>query len=117
LDLVAKAKTARRVLRTEGIRSVTAKTLCRARVSIDRWGRQLWITRFGRWLWWTLGTRINKGVCSVDIKTSEIGFFAQMTWCLYIFWYCERHGLIPDIRLLSDIYRDPGREKNWLNYF
>ncbi len=117
IELVAKVETARRVLRTKGIWSVAVKTLRQLRLWITRWGGQLWITRCGRWLWWTMRMRANKGVCSVEIVTNDVGFFAQMTWCLFIFQYCERHRLIPDIRLISDIYLDYGRGKNCLDYF
>lgn len=61
--------------------------------------------------------RANKGVCSIEIERKGIGFFAQMNWCLYMLRYCERCGLLPDIRLTDDIYLDHKRGPNWLNYY
>jgi hypothetical protein len=79
--------------------------------------RRLWIPRRVRRLWWALRMQANEGVCSVEIANKHVGFFAQMVWCLYIFQHCERHGLIPDIRLTGDAYRDPNRGPNWLDYY
>jgi hypothetical protein len=61
--------------------------------------------------------KANDGVCSVEIATNYVGFFAQMVWCLCILRYCERHRLIPDIRLTGRTYLDPKRGPNWLNYY
>jgi hypothetical protein len=59
--------------------------------------------------------RANRGICSIEIANVGAGFFAQMTWCLYLLEYCQRHNLIPDIRLAGDSYRDPNRGPNWLD--
>ena len=59
----------------------------------------------------------NEGVCSVEIKNKSVGFFAQLTWCLCILHHCERRGLVPDIRLTGDVYLDPRRGPNWLDYY
>jgi hypothetical protein len=61
--------------------------------------------------------RANEGVCSVEIKNKSVGFFAQLTWCLCILHYCERQGLVPDIRLTGDVYLDRRRGPNWLDYY
>src|SRR5690242_20355099 len=61
--------------------------------------------------------RANDGVCSIEIASNRVGFFAQMVWCLYLLRYCERHGLIPDIRLTGDTYRDLTRGSNWLYHY
>ena len=68
------------------------------------------------WLRWEIWMRTTNGLCSVEIACPGIGFFAQMTWCLYILEYCERHRLIPDIRLTA-VYTDPGKGSNWLDYY
>jgi len=103
LGLIAKADSAPRRLR-------------RVRSCIGRWGRQLWITRWGQRLLWTIPMRANEGICSVEI-TSHCGFFAQMNWCLFILQYCERHDLIPDLRLAGGVYLDHNRGPNWLDYY
>jgi hypothetical protein len=77
---------------------------------------RLWISRWGRRLRWTMRMRANEGVCSVEIANG-VGFFGQMYWCLCIFQYCERHRLIPDIRLTDKIYLDCQRGPNWLHYY
>jgi hypothetical protein len=82
-----------------------------------KWGDRLWVRRLWRWLWWAIRTRMNDGVCSVEITNNHVGFFAQMVWCLYILRYCERRRLIPDIRLTGDTYRDSKRGSNWLCHY
>lgn len=74
-----------------------------------RRGGRLWITRWSRQLCWRMRMRANDGVCSVEIANKYVGFFGQMNWCLFIFQYCERHQLFPDIRLTGDSYLDPTR--------
>ena len=80
-------------------------------------GRRMWFPRRIRRLWWAIRMQANESVCSIEIKNEHVGFFAQMTWCLYIFQHCERHALIPDIRLTSNMYLDPKRGPNWLDYY
>jgi hypothetical protein len=65
---------------------------------------------------WEICTQRNDGVCSVELAASSLGFFAQLTYCLNVFRYCERHGAIPDIRL-TGLYVDHGRGPNWLDYY
>jgi hypothetical protein len=65
---------------------------------------------------WVLRSRANGGVCSVEISTN-FGFFAHLTWCLYALRYCEYRGLIPDLRLTGDSYRDHTCGPNWLRYY
>jgi hypothetical protein len=60
--------------------------------------------------------RENGDICSVEIN-AQFGFFAQMTWCLWILRYCEGGGLRADLRLTSDIYRDRNRGSNWLTHY
>jgi len=79
--------------------------------------RRTWIARRLRRLWWGIRMRANRGICSIEIANVGAGFFAQMTWCLYLLEYCQRHNLIPDIRLAGDSYRDPNRGPNWLDYY
>jgi hypothetical protein len=61
--------------------------------------------------------RANRGVCSIEIANVGVGYFAQLTWCLYLLEHCQRHNLTPDIRLTGDIYRDSTRGPNWLDYY
>lgn len=91
-----------------------------------RGGVRSWITgrvsrsRFFRWsrrLAWTMRMRANHGVCSIEIANPDVGFFAHLYHCLRIFQYCERRGLVPDIRITSVLYLDPERGPNWLDYF
>jgi len=117
IDLRAKAETARRALRAGGIWGLVVKTIRVGESWVTRWGQRLWITRCVRRLWWTTRMRANEGVCSVEITNKSVGFFAQMTWCLCILRYCERHDLIPDIRLTGDIYFDHDKGQNWLDYY
>lgn len=84
---------------------------------VKRRGKRLWLTRRIRRAWWAIRMRANRGVCSIEIAGTGPGFFAYLTWCLWILRYCEVRGLSPDIRLTSDTYRDPNRGPNWLNDF
>jgi hypothetical protein len=68
-------------------------------------------------MWWGVRMQANGGVCSIEIANVGAGFFAQMTWCLYLLEHCRRHNLIPDIRLTGDSYRDPYKAANWLDYY
>ena len=58
--------------------------------------------------------RRNKGVYAVDIR-AEVGFFAQLNWCVYIFAHCERFGLRPAVSLSSPFYTSR-KGDNWLTY-
>jgi hypothetical protein len=61
------------------------------------------------------GQRRNNGTYAIDIDCNT-GMFAQLTWCLFIFQHCERHGLRPLIRLSSPHYaRHSGDD--WLEDF
>jgi hypothetical protein len=60
---------------------------------------------------------MNGGVCSIEIATPDVGFFAQMTWCLCILQYCKLRGLVPDIRLTGKTFVDNTRGSNWLHYY
>ena len=83
---------------------------------VRRRGKRLWLSRRVRRIWWDLGIRQNDDVCSVEIKES-VGFFAVMTWCLWILRYCEGQGLSADLRLTSELYRDRNRGSNWLTHY
>jgi hypothetical protein len=92
------------------------KTPRRLVTGVRRRGKRLWLSRRVRRIWWALRMRENDGVCSVEIN-AQFGFFAQMTWCLWILRYCEGGGLRADLRLTSDIYRDRNRGSNWLTHY
>jgi hypothetical protein len=116
----------RSVLSIESIREM-AKTTVRPIKStilrtikswINELSLRLWVARLCRRLWCTIRMRANEGVCSIEIdRKGPVGFFAQMNWCLYMFQYCERCGLIPDIHLTDKIYLDRKRGPNWLGYY
>lgn len=61
--------------------------------------------------------RMNGGVCYTEIASNRHGFFCHMTWCLFILHYCERYGLIPDIRFTGDNYLDRKQGSNWLAHY
>jgi hypothetical protein len=92
-----------------------ARGLRRMQSVVDPWVRRRWLFRWGQGLLWQIPMRRNGGICSFEINYTN-GFFAQLTWCLLIFKYCELHQLIPDI-CLSGQYRDPNRGRNWLDYY
>src|SRR5260370_19905820 len=92
------------------VRSTTLTEMPRRLLGgIYRGNRRTWIARRLRRFWWGARMQANQGVCSVEIASAEVGFFAQLTWCLYLLEHCWRHKLIPDICLTGDIYRDPER--------
>lgn len=85
------------------------KILTRASKS-TRWSKRLYLRhRFERV---AARQRSNNGIYAVDINC-RIGLFAQLTWCLFIFQHCERHGLRPAIRLSSPHYAQRAGD-NWL---
>ncbi len=54
---------------------------------------------------------------AIDIDTNDIGFFAQLNWCLYSFAHCEAVGLIPRVRLVGHTYSNLANH-DWLHdYF
>src|SRR5690242_5509890 len=85
-DFRSKVEAASRLLRTRGIPGLLGNTRLVIQSEL-KWR----IKPFARWLRWTTLMRANKGVCSVEIKTEETGFFAQMTWCLFVLQYCEKY--------------------------
>ena len=109
---------------TQNLRSTVGAQVIR-RISgvtprpIKSWIRaeQLRIRRLNRRLQWAIPMRANRGICSVEIASNTVGFFSQLTWCLRILQYCDRHHLIPDIRMTGESYRDRKRGENWLNYY
>lgn len=54
-------------------------------------------------------------VLAVDIR-ADLGFFAQLNWCLYILAYCEQYELIPRIRLIGGNYAEE-EGHDWLHDF
>jgi hypothetical protein len=103
-------------LRTLGGWGQLVKTPRRLVRGVRRHGKRLWLSRRVRRAWWALRMRDNQNVCSVEIN-AQFGFFAQMTWCLWILSYCEGRGIIADLRLTSEIYRDRSRGSNWLTHY
>jgi hypothetical protein len=54
---------------------------------------------------------------AIDIDTNDIGFFAQLNWCLYSFAHCEAVGLCPSVRLVGHTYSNLDKH-DWLHdYF
>jgi hypothetical protein len=62
-----------------------------------------------------LQQRNNHGIYAVNIN-AKVGFFAQLNWCLYIFYHCERFNLLPYVILSSPFYTISGGD-NWLEYY
>jgi hypothetical protein len=54
---------------------------------------------------------------SVDVDAGSMGFFAQLTWLYQLTQHAEQCGYLPDFRLVSANYADPGRGANWFAYF
>ena len=46
------------------------------------------------------------GTVAVEIRANDVGFFAQLNWCLYVLAYCEQRKLNPWIRLTGPPYGD-----------
>lgn len=59
--------------------------------------------------------RFNHGIFAVNIK-AEVGFFAQLNWCIYVFAHCEQFGLKPAVILSSPFYTCQ-KGDNWLAYY
>lgn len=58
----------------------------------------------------------NQGIYAVNID-ANVGFFAQLSWCLYIFDHCKRNNLKPCIALSGPFY-SPIQGEDWFgNYF
>jgi len=58
----------------------------------------------------------NGNIFAVNIH-SQVGFCANLEWCLEIFMHCEMHNLIPYIQLTGSNYRSPQLGKNYFAYF
>jgi hypothetical protein len=58
----------------------------------------------------------NGNIFAVNIN-SEVGFCANLEWCLEIFMYCETYNLTPYIQLTGSNYRSPQRGKDYFAYF
>ncbi|MEM7254330.1 MAG: hypothetical protein AAF493_23165 [Pseudomonadota bacterium] len=54
-------------------------------------------------------------VLSIEIA-QRIGFFAQLNWCLWIYFFCHAHQLRADIRL-TRTYLEPAYGPNWFDYY
>ena len=60
-----------------------------------------------------LSSRSDRLIVEID---SQLGFFAQLNWCLYVLAYCEQRKLGPQIRLTGAGYaEEPGRD--WFGDF
>jgi hypothetical protein len=60
--------------------------------------------------------RHNQGIFSVNIDCRN-GFFGQLTWCLYIFAYCDDRNLIPHVVLTGAHFVNPRIGPDWFQYF
>ena len=51
--------------------------------------------------------RLGKRADALAVEVNaNLGFFAQLNWCIYILAYCEQHRLHPRIRLTGPQYSD-----------
>ena len=57
--------------------------------------------------YYPLAQKLNNGVFAVEMHNPNLGFFAQLNWCLFVLFYCERHGLTPYIELTASNYLSP----------
>lgn len=64
-----------------------------------------------------LNRRNPHGLFAVDLHNDKLGFFANLNFCLHLFYFCEAAGLKPYVMLTSDNYRDPRHGDSWLDYF
>jgi hypothetical protein len=60
--------------------------------------------------------RGNRGIFSVNFRRGG-GFFAHMTWCMYVMSYCHDRHLIPHVTSDSPLYTDRERGADFLAYF
>ena len=60
--------------------------------------------------------RKNGNIFAVNIN-SEVGFGANLEWCLEIMMHCEIHNLIPYIQLTGSNYISPKMGKDYFAYF
>jgi Nodulation protein Z (NodZ) len=61
--------------------------------------------------------RLSKRANALAVEVhADVGFFAQLNWCLYILAYCEQQNLIPEIRLTGAQYGET-RNQDWFHDF
>src|SRR5210317_1095598 len=60
--------------------------------------------------------RKNGNIFAVNIN-SEVGFCANLEWCLEIIMHCETYNLTPYIQLTGSNYRSPQLGKDYFAYF
>jgi hypothetical protein len=58
----------------------------------------------------------NGNIFAVNIH-SQVGFCANLEWCLEIFMHCETYNLTPYIQLTGSNYRSPQLGKDYFAYF
>jgi hypothetical protein len=94
-----------------------ARTLQRIRnVARDPTLVPRYLTAKWRHLYWQHHAHRNRGVVSVEIHSTN-GFFAQLTWCLWVFAYCAERSLIPHLVLTSTNYVNLERGPDWFCHF
>jgi hypothetical protein len=121
-NLIGKAEKARRMINADGVAATSRwmalgvrRRIARYNGRIKWWSGEVAIARY-RQLFWAIHVQKNRGVFSFEIATNIVGFFGQMTWCLFLLHYCEKRGLIPDIRL-TGVFVDHNRGPDWLDYY
>lgn len=60
--------------------------------------------------------RVNGGVFSVNFQR-RTGFFAHLTWCMYVMSYCHDRQLVPHVTAENPLYTDRARGPDFLAYF
>ena len=58
----------------------------------------------------------NGNIFAVNIN-SQVGFCANLEWCLEIFMHCETYNLTPYIQLTGSNYTSPQRGEDYFTYF
>ena len=56
-------------------------------------------------------------VFAIDLNNPNLGFFANLNFCLPFFAFCEEAGLKPYVRFSSRNYIDTRRGPSWFDYF
>lgn len=66
--------------------------------------------------YWLYRQRRNHGIFSVNLAR-RTGFFAELTWAVFIFAFCYERNLSPHVTSSSPTYSDPRRGSDYLAYF
>ena len=80
-------------------------------------GQGQWIKKSLKPLYWRIPMALNRGVMSVELQATGVGLFATLTQVLYLLVYCDRHKIIPHVRLSGSHYINPEIGPDWFDYY